>query len=116
MARYKRDFTGERRTAGLTVQFTPSEREALEQRAKEAGAGLGEYIREQCIDRAPTVVNTKHRNPEAKRLMDELRAIGINLNQIARRANITGEIRGHEDGIRDALEFLKRTMTHVLTL
>ena len=33
------------------------------------------------------------RNPDAKGLADELRAIGINLNQLARVANSTGDLR-----------------------
>jgi hypothetical protein len=115
VGRLTRDFDGERRTAGLTVQFTPTERSELESGAKTAGVTIGAYVRELCLDRTPQVVNAVRRNPDAKRLMDELRAIGINLNQIAHHANTHGAIQEGDD-LRGAIEILRRTMTHVLTL
>ena len=118
MARYKTTDTSERRTAQVTVQLAPTERERLAEDAQRAGAALSEHVRHLCLRRggagAGTVARTR-RNPEAKGLMDELRAIGINLNQLARHANTSGAMpEAHE--LRDAIEILKATMGRVLAL
>ncbi len=90
MARYaKSDTGGERRTSGLRVQLTASERAELENNAAEAGTHLSQYIRELCLRRSgagPVVAGAK-RNPDARALARELTAIGNNLNQLARVAN-----------------------------
>jgi hypothetical protein len=116
MARYSAaNDTGERRTAGFTVQFTPSERALLEERARQNGAQLGEYIRDQCFRRggeAP-VVGGVRRNPDAKRIADELNAIGNNLNQLAHVANATGDLR--RAGMLDAaIEHLVTALSRVI--
>lgn len=117
MARYRATFDGERRTAKVTVQYAPSERQQLEEHASKAGAGLSEYVRELSLRRGRTVpiVAGTRRNPSAKVLADELRAIGINLNQLARVANQTGEIRREEDLDRTLGE-LKAAMARVISL
>ncbi len=117
MARYRATFDGERRTAKVTVQLAPTERQTLEDRATRAGTGLSEYVRELCLRRrreAPMVAGTR-RNPAAKLLADELRAIGINLNQLARVANQTGDLR-REAELEQALGVLKAAMARVITL
>jgi hypothetical protein len=118
MARYSAaNDTGERRTAGFTVQFTPSERAQLGDAAPQNGAPLGEYIRDCCLRRggqSPIVAGTQ-RNPDAKRLADELRAIGINLNQIAHIANATGDIRRAE-ALDMTLDLLVTAMSRVIEL
>ena len=118
MARYRAtDDTGERRTAGLTVQFTPAERHQLGDAARQEGAAVGEYVRQLCLRRAgqATTVAGARRNPDAKRLADELRAIGVNLNQIAHVANTVGDIR-HEDALDRAIDELKVAMSRVIAL
>jgi hypothetical protein len=96
---------------------TPTERQRLEAAAKDAGTPLSEYVREVCLRRrfdAPVVAGTR-RNPAAKALADELRAIGINLNQLARVANQTGEVR-REAELDRTIEVLKAAMARVITL
>jgi Bacterial mobilisation protein (MobC) len=101
MPRYERTYAGEKRTEGLRVMLTPSERRELEDAAKEQGAPkLSIFIRELLFRRAAAVVAATRRNPEAKAVMNalnaaafELNAIGNNLNQIARHLNTTGELR-----------------------
>jgi Mobilization protein NikA len=117
MARYRATFDGERRSAGLTVQFTPTERQLLAERAAKAGAAMGEYVRELCLrpGRGAPVVAGTQRNPTAKALADELRAIGNNLNQLARVANQTGELR-REGELSMTIDQLKATMARVITL
>lgn len=93
MGRYERRYTGERRTEFLGFYLTPSERTELEDAAKKLGVGnLSAFARELLFRRAAAMVAATRRNPEAKALADELRAIGINLNQLQRHANTTGEL------------------------
>ncbi len=117
MARHRKTYTGERRTVHLGVQLTPSERAELELAAAEAGARLSQYVRELCLRRSatPETVAGVRRNPEAKRLMHELSAIGNNLNQLARVAN-TNRAAPQLDELKRVTEILKATMAHVLSL
>ena len=46
-----------------------------------------------AVEASTPVVAGTRRNPDAKALADELRAIGNNINQLARVANQTGELR-----------------------
>ena len=117
MARYRATDASERRTAGLTVQLTPTERKQLGDAARRVGAPVGEYVRQLCLRRGgkDQVVAGTRRNPEAKALADELRAIGINLNQLARVANQTGELR-REGELSMMIDLLKATMARVIGL
>ncbi len=117
MARHRKTYTGERRTVHLGVQLTPSERAELELAATEAGASLSQYVRELCLRRAAeaATVGGARRNPEAKRLMHELSAIGNNLNQLARVAN-TKHQAPQEVELRATIEVLKAAMARVLSL
>jgi hypothetical protein len=117
MARHRKTYTGERRTVHLGVQLTPSERAELEFAATEAGTCLSQYVRELCLRRTPeaATVGGARRNPEAKRLMYELSAIGNNLNQLARIAN-TLRAAPQEEQLKTTIEILKATMAHVLSL
>ncbi len=117
MARYRRSYAGERRSETIRSWVTPTEREAVQQAAKEAGACLSDYVRQLCIRRLgdPTVVAGTRRNPDAKALKDELHAIGNNLNQLTRMAHQTGDLdrRGELGG---TLEVLKAALSRVIEL
>ena len=108
MARYQDGFIGEKRTAHFGLQLTPSERKALEKAAKRRGMGVAEYVRDKCFKRSDQEAEIK-RDPFSKELINEFRAIGNNLNQLARIANINGEIKREGDldltikGIRAAI-------------
>ena len=117
MARHRKTYTGERRTVHLGVQLTPSERAELEAAAAEAGTGLSQYVRELCLRRAAdaAAVGGARRNPQAKRLMFELSAIGNNLNQLARVAN-TSRHAPQEGELKATIEVLKAAMARVLAL
>ena len=115
MARYQQSYSGERRTALIAVKLTPSERAELEEAARNEGATVSEHARELMFRRAATVAATR-RNPEAKALADELRAIGINLNQLARHANTMGEIADRADELFEALTALKAATARVISL
>ena len=117
MARYRADDASERRTAKVTVQLTPSERAALDADAAAQGcATLSEYARELMFQRAAIGLGRRQRNPEAAAVMRELAASGNNLNQIARQLNTTGEARGLEDRLCEAIDLHKRAIDHVLDL
>jgi len=91
MARYEQTYAGERRTAALHVQLTPSERAELETAAFEAGLSLSHFVRVLCLRRVPEAgaLAGSRRNPDAAVLARELAAIGNNLNQLTRIANTT---------------------------
>jgi hypothetical protein len=117
MARYRAHDASERRTAKLTVQLAPTERQQLEADAARAGKALSDYVRQLCLRRGgktPVVAGIR-RNPEAKALADELRAIGNNLNQLARVANQTGELK-REGELSLAIDRLVATMDRVIRL
>src|SRR5277367_1647962 len=92
MARYEQSYVGERRTSSIGVKLTPTERTKLETAADAVGVPLSTYVRELCIRRSPQAVAAIRRNPEAKALLNELNAIGNNINQIAKYANTHGEL------------------------
>ena len=117
MPRYKKDYAGERRTTSVNFQLTPSEREQIEKAATEAGARLSEYVRELCLRRltaAPVVAGTS-RNPTAHALMRELTAIGNNLNQLTRIANIQQDL-PHIEDLKTTTRTVKDAMARVLAL
>ena len=117
MARYRADNAAERRTASLRSWVTAEEKQCLEAEARAAGNGLSDYVRQLCLRRGgqPQAVSGVRRNPDAKRLADELRAIGNNLNQLAHVANAVGDIR-REGSLETTIEQLKAAMSRVIAL
>jgi hypothetical protein len=117
MARQKQSFAGERYTTGLYVQVTPTQRQELGEAAKASGARLSDYVRERLFRRGgqPAVAAGVRRNPEAKALLDELRRLGNNLNQLAHHANAVGMLR-EERELRGTITELKAAMGRILDL
>jgi uncharacterized protein (DUF1778 family) len=117
MARYAKSDISERRTASLCLQLTPSERAELEAGADAAGTSLSQYVRDLCLRRAGagTVVAQTRRNPEARTLAYELKAIGNNLNQLAVVANSTKAMPALMD-LRLVSGFLKTALLRVIEL
>jgi hypothetical protein len=117
MARYRATDTAERRTAPLRSWVTPDEHRRIREAAVRAGTPLSDYVRELCLrrgGRSPVVAGVR-RNPEAKALADELRAIGNNINQLARVANRTGELR-REGELSMVIDRLVATIDRVIRL
>jgi xanthine/CO dehydrogenase XdhC/CoxF family maturation factor len=116
MARYERTYAGEKRTEGVRLMLTPSERDELEAAAEGQGAPtLSAFARELLFRRSAAVVAATRRNPEAKAIMQaldaaafELSAIGNNLNHTSRHLNSTGELRDWGERLRDALASFER--------
>ena len=115
MARYERSFTGEHRTSSLGIKLTPTERAGLEAAAGEQGLRLSDYVRRLCLRGEVPEAPTARRNPDAKALLFELSAIGNNLNQLARRANIHDAMPERED-LKSVIDALKGAMARVLAL
>lgn len=117
MARYERSYTGERRTEGLRLKLTPSERAQLEAGATQWRAPtLSAYARELLLARSgrAAMLLARRRNPEARSIMEalyaaasELSAAGNNLNQIARHLNTTGDMRDWWE-LREALNMFEK--------
>jgi hypothetical protein len=93
-------------------------RAKLEAAAKATGApSFNAFLNELLDERAAAALGrTRRRNPEAAGLMRELRAIGINYNQLARYRHSTGE-REREPGEEDEIESLiKQAIRRVIDL
>ena len=116
MARYSKDYSGERRTAKVTVQLTPSERAALEKDAEGRGASLSQLARELCLRRpsstSPVVAGTR-RDPQARAIVQELTAIGNNLNQLAKLANTNKAAPQHQE-LKSTTDMLKAALQRVI--
>ena len=118
MARYRATDASERRTAKVTVQLAPTERTTAGSRRGARGQGP---LATMCGSSACAVEarlagrGGARRNPDAKALADELRAIGNNINQLARVANQTGEIR-REAELAFVIDRLVATMDRVIRL
>lgn len=94
MARHRRGYTGERYTNPITVKLTPSQRAAIAAEAEARGLPLSDLARAKL---------TGGRLPQAGADPQTIRAftvqlahLGNNLNQIALRANQSGQIRSEE--------------------
>lgn len=96
-----------RRTKSLGVSLSPEEKRELEERAEAHGMSQSEYMRRRAFGR--------HIQPKSdQKTRVELRRIGNNLNQIARRANMgdLGKIEAQAEAViselRDAISDLKQ--------
>jgi hypothetical protein len=110
MSRYARSYVGERRSAKVTLKLTPSERTALE-----TGASLSEHARQLCLRRfggAARVAGTR-RNPAAREIVNELSAIGNNVNQLSRHCN-TEETAPQLQELQETMGMLKAALAKVL--
>ena len=84
-----RKSPADRRTEQVGLALTPAERLDLTDRAREAGMTLTAYIRTQAITGRVTVRQTQALDFAT---YDQLRRIGVLLNQIARVANTTAQL------------------------
>jgi cell wall assembly regulator SMI1 len=117
MARHKLSYSGERLTTGLYVQLTPTQQQHLHEAVRAQGARLSDYVRAQLFRKEgqAMVEASTGRNPQAKALLDELRRIGNNLNQLSHHANADGQITEQRE-LHEAIMLLKAAMARVLAL
>lgn len=79
----------ERRTISLSCRLTEAERLIIEQAAIGAGLSASDYVRRQLL--TGKVIVRENRSLDHA-TFDQLRRIGVNLNQLTRIANRTGNI------------------------
>lgn len=92
MARPKKTYD-DRASSAFRVRLTAAERARLDAKAVEAGCTLSRLIRAAVLGyRLPSP-------PIVRAAMNELTRVGGNLNQIARHANATGELRADLDAV-----------------
>jgi hypothetical protein len=116
LARRKRDFEGERYTAFVGIQLTPTQRRAVEGRAAEAGISLSDYGRAQLTKNGGVIAVPASRDAKAIReLAAEAARIGNNLNQMALRANIAGQVQS-EENLRATLDQLTDVFEKIIRL
>ena len=101
----------DQRNCWLKARASSAERAAIKSRAAASGLSLSEYLRQQAIHGAII-----QKTPLADReLTRSLAAIGNNLNQIARKANMTGELRGDlEARLHEALGHLEGVIEELI--
>ena len=88
MARPKKQ-PAERRTVSLSCRLTMAERLLIETAAAQAGLSLCEYVRRQVLKGKVSIQQNRALDHST---FDQLRRIGVNLNQLTRLAHQTGEI------------------------
>jgi Mobilization protein NikA len=118
VARHKRAYTGEQRTAGLRLQLTPTERRKLDAAAAQRGVSLSDYARRAMLRRSKKAANDAgdvRRHPDAAALSDQVRALGVNMNQIAHHLNATGELDDVPE-LRELCREIKTVFARILAL
>ena len=65
----------------LKFRATPEQRKAIEVKAEQSGMSVSEYLRACALDKPIVVIEG------ADKVADELRRIGVNVNQIAHAVN-----------------------------
>lgn len=98
----------ERRSYSVRPGFNPHEFEKLEKRAEAAGLDVSEFVRRLALNQQFLAVPQINRQA-----LSELSKIGVNLNQIARIANKTGEVSPSIAEVKRELE--KITLTLILS-
>lgn len=88
MARPKKQ-PAERRTISLSCRVTATERLGIETAAAHAGLSASEYMRRQALTGRVVV---RERRVIDHATFDQLRRIGVNLNQLTRIAHQAGEV------------------------
>lgn len=117
MARRRRNDVGEKRSAFIGFQVTPSERTKFEAAAAATGATLSQHARELCLRRSgrPQVVAGTRRNPESRELLNALMAIGNNLNQLSKHCN-TAETAPQLAELRRVTDMLVPAISRIISL
>jgi hypothetical protein len=116
MARYKQTFRGERLTSTFQAKCTPSERRKLDAAAEAHGMSLSDYARRAVLRRPVEPPEGRmRRNPDAAALYEQVRALGVNMNQIAHHAHATGEIRDIPE-LRELCQEIKAVFARIVAL
>ncbi len=117
MARHVKAYEGERFTEKVTLKLTPTQRAALEEAAKAEGLSLSRHAREMCLRRsaAAQIVAGTRKNPQAEAIVQELHAVGVNLNQLTKLAHTLKAAPQHDE-LRETTTALKAAFARILAL
>lgn len=88
MARPKKNVAEKQDSRFPTVRCTKGELASLKTRAAQAGMTMSEYVRTMALNGKVTVKQNKY----DFELVDQLRRVGVNINQQTKIANATGEL------------------------
>jgi hypothetical protein len=115
----RKQSNSEPHDAPIRVHATARERAELKAEAEQRGISLSSFAHDLMFRRfaeAGRVAATRQ-NPEAKALLRELNALGINLNQLMRHGHQTGELGAQRlSEVDDVLREIKRAANRVYTL
>lgn len=81
-----------KRNALVSVRFTRNEKQALKYIAKKENENPSEFLRNIALKKIGISVRKKP-NKEVQELRNELRRIGVNLNQIAKQLNTNNQLK-----------------------
>lgn len=94
--------------ATIHVRVTPEDKALLIKKASDIGYSLGEYARDQLLKGQVILIQPADRQ-QLLALEISLAKIGSNLNQLAKVANGSGQINGHE---LDEIKTKLKNLTH----
>lgn len=106
MARPPKD-DAEKRLKRLHVRVTGRDKKTIETRAENTGLSVSEYLRRMALDGQIDITESK----ADFALIRSLDRIGVNLNQITKKLNTTGQLQSHAHAAT-----LKRINDHLDTL
>jgi len=109
MARPKKQ-TSDKREQWIKARVSPAEHADLLLRAAGAGMSPSEFLRRAALSGEIVVQQNAGGDFET---VDQLRRIGVNLNQLARVANMTGHM---PDGLEAALAEVDRLLDRMIAL
>jgi len=81
-----------KRNALISVRFTKNEKQAIKYIAKKQNEKPSEFLRNIGLKKIGLSVRKKP-NQETQNLRNELRRIGVNINQIAKQLNINNQLK-----------------------
>ncbi len=100
---------GERRTERIAIRLTPAERLQIETASRQAEMQPSEYVRLQALKGRVVMQNTQSLDHAT---FDQLRRIGVNLNQIAKITNINKQT---PPNLTETLSALERIIAQQLS-
>jgi hypothetical protein len=109
MARPKKQ-TGDKRAQVMQARVSPAEHAEILLRAAKASVSPSEFLRRSALS---VEVVVQQGGPSDFETADQLRRIGVNLNQLARVANKTGYM---PDGLEEALAKVDQLLDRMIEL
>ncbi|GEE02255.1 hypothetical protein nbrc107696_27010 [Gordonia spumicola] len=111
-----------RRDVRLTQRYSAAEASAVEARARALGVKPGAWVRavvRDALDARRAEVAALHGSaatrpdPQRATAVEQLRRVGVNLNQLVRAINADGELTDHVEDLLDAVEAVRPALNGV---